>query len=220
MDVRLSWLITGGIAVLLLYLVFSSSGGGTQPGATAGSPPGASSSAGAAQVADRPAIEDLLRRTFTQNDPKQCTQNMTAAFLRYSFGPEKGTLDRCRRQNTPQSETSAKSINVQRVFTRGSNATAVFSASSSNTLDGSVLTVSLVRQGGQWKLDSFDDIQIDRTRFDQHLRDDLGARGYLPAETTCAVAKLDQTVSSEHIERNVVNRDSSYEFIQSAAVSC
>jgi hypothetical protein len=145
---------------------------------------------------------------------------MTPAFLRFSFGSEKGTLDRCRRSNTPQSEPSAKSIAVNSVISRGSNATAVFTASSSNTLDGSLLTVSLVRQGGRWKLDSFDDVQIDRPRFDQHLSNDLGARGYLPAETTCAIAKLDRTVSSDQIERNVISGDSSYEYILSAAVSC
>jgi hypothetical protein len=220
MDVRLSWLITGGIAVLLLWLAFSSSGGGGQSPAPAGSPTGAFPSAGATQVRDQASIEDVVRRTFTQNDPKQCTRDMTPAFLRSSFGSEKGTLDRCRRGNTSQSETSAKSITIQRVVGRGPNATAVFSASSSNTLDGSVLIVSLVHEGGRWKLDSFDDIQIDRARFDQHLRDDLGARGYLPAETSCAIGKLDRTLSSDQIERNVVNQDSSYEYIFSSAVSC
>jgi hypothetical protein len=226
MDVRISWLITAGIGAVLVWLAFSLSGGGGQPGATAVSPsgapqpPAAGQPAGADQVADQPAIEELLHRTFTENDPKQCTQDLTPAFLRFSFGSEKGTLDRCRRRNTRQSETSAKSITVNRVIGRGSSATAVITASSSNTLDGSVLTVSLVRQGGRWKLDSFDDIQIDRPRFDQHLSDDLGARGYLPAETTCAIGKLDRTVSSDQIERNVISGDSSYDYINSASVSC
>jgi hypothetical protein len=220
MDPRLSWLLTGGIAVLLLYLAFSSMGGSSRPGATQANSPGAFPSARPPQMAGQGSIEDVVRRTFTQNDPKQCTRDMTPAFLRSSFGSEKGTLDRCRRGNTSQSETSAKSITFERVVGRGSNATAVFSASSSNTLDGSVLTVSLVRQRGRWKLDSFDDIQIDRARFDRHLSDDLGARGYLPAETSCAIGKLDRTLSSDQIERNVLNQDSSYEYIFSSAASC
>jgi hypothetical protein len=223
MDVRLSWLVTGGVAVLLLWLAFSlSSGGGSgsQPGTAGGNAPGAFPSAGDGQAADKSSIEELIRRTSTQNDPKQCTDDMTPAFLRSSFGAEKGTLDRCRRRNTPQTEPMAKTVTIESVTGRGSNATAVFSMTSSNTLDGSVYTVSLVRQGGHWKLDSLDDIKIDRARFDQHLRDELGARGYLPAETRCAIAKLDRSVSSDQIERNVINNDSSYEYIEASAVSC
>jgi hypothetical protein len=222
MDVRLSWLITGGIAVLLLWLAFSltSGGSGGQPAATGGPAPGAFPSAGGDQAGDKSSIEELIRRTSTENDPKQCTEDMTPAFRRASFGAEKGTLDRCRRLNTPQTEPMAKSVAIQGVTGRGSNATAVFGVTSSNTLDGSVYTVSLVRQGGRWKLDSLDDIQIDRARFDQHLRDELGARGYLPAETSCAITKLDQTVSSDQIERNVINNESSYEYIEASAVSC
>jgi hypothetical protein len=220
MDVRLSWLVTGGVAVLLLWLAFSLSSSGGQAGGPTANSPGAFPAAPSGQASDRSSIEDVVRRTWTENDPQQCTRDLTPAYLRSMFGSQKGTLDRCRRRNTPQSERSANSITIHSVVGRGSSATVVFSASSSNTLDGSVATVSLVRQGGRWKLDSFDDIQIDRARFDQHLRDDLGARGYLPTETSCAVAKLDGTVSSKQIEQNVLNQDSSYEYILSSAVSC
>lgn len=220
MDARLSWFVSAGIAAILVWLAFSLNSGTGHPGATPASTPGAPPPAGATHLADRSSIDDLLNRAFTQNDPSQCTQDMTRAFVRQFFGLEKGTVDRCRRANTPQSEASAKSIAVQSVSGSGSSATAVIRASSANTLDGSVMTLNMARTGGRWKLDHLVDIRIDRGRFDQHLRDQLGARGYLPTETSCAIGKLDRTVSDDQIERNTVIGDSSYEYIQAAAVSC
>jgi hypothetical protein len=223
MDSRVSWLLTSGIAIFLIWLAFTLTSGGSEPGATPATPgnsPGATPPAGTSQVSDRSAIDDLLTRTFTQNDPNQCTQDLTRAYLRQNFGSEKGALDRCRRRNTPQSPKGAESIEIQSVTGGGSSATAVLRQTSKNTLDGSVVTLRLVREGGRWKLNQFVDIQIDRSRFDQHLRDELGARGYLPAETSCAVAKLDRTVSNAEIERDVVIGDSSYEYLTSTAVSC
>jgi hypothetical protein len=227
MDSRLSIGITAAIGVLLIWLAFSSTGGGGSsspaggnPASSSTPPPSAQQPSGTSQVADRSSIEDLLTRTYTENDPRQCTRDMTRAFLRQSFGSESGTLDRCRRRNTPQSEVMAKSIEVHSVGASGSKATAMIRLSSTNTLDGSTMTLSLAREGGHWKLNKLVDVQIDRPRFDQHLRDELGSRGYLPAETSCAVAKLDQSVSDAEIERDVIIASSSYEYIQSAAVSC
>ena len=220
MDARLSWLLSGGIAVFLLWLVFSSAGGGSDPSSTPANSPGAPPPGAPPQTGDRSAIDDVLNRTFTQNDPSQCTQDVTAAYLHQVFGSEKGAEDRCRRHSTPQSELTARSIAVQSVVGGGSRATAVIRLSSTNTLDGSVQIISLVHQGGRWKLDKLVDVQIDRARFDQQLRNELGARGYLPAETSCAVGKLDRTVPSDEIERDIVIGDSSYEYIENSAVSC
>jgi hypothetical protein len=214
---KISWVICGAVALVLLgFLFLGESGDKGQQGGAPGAPP----PAGAAQTAAHSTIGDLLNRTFTQNDPKACTRDLTAAYLHQTFGSEKGALDRCRRSNTPQAPKGAKSIEIQSVSTSGASGTAVLRQSSANTLDGSVVTLRLRRQGGRWKLDQLANVQIDRARFDQHLRHDLGARGYLPAETSCAVAKLDRSVGSDQIERDLVIGESSYEYIYSTAVSC
>jgi hypothetical protein len=224
----ITWLVCSAIALLLVGLVlFGGGGGGTSAVGT-----GASQTAGGAQVAassgtavaaaDRPTIEQMLTRGFTENDPKQCTQDMTSSFLRYSFGTEKGALDRCRRSNTPQSEPAAKSVVVESVTSASGGATAVIKVTSDNSLDGSVLTLRLVRDRGRWKVDQLADIQIDRTRLDQHVRDQLGAHGYLPAETSCAIAKFDRTVSDQDIERDAVvgGPSTSADVIGGDAASC
>jgi hypothetical protein len=89
-------------------------------------------------------------------------------------------------------------------------------------MDGSVLMVSLIRQSGRWKVDQLADIQIDRARLDQHVQHDLGAHGYLPSETSCAIAKFDRAVSDQDIERDAIVGGPSFSFgsVQADAVSC
>jgi hypothetical protein len=144
---------------------------------------------------------------------------MTRAFVVERFGPSKGALDRCRRANTPQSDASADSITVEGVTATGGSAIAVIRMSGGPS-DGSVVTFRVVNQGGRWKLDRLSDIQIDRAAYDRHVKNELGAQGYLPTETTCAMAKFDQTVSDEDIERSAIIGDSSSIGILGLAASC
>jgi hypothetical protein len=111
----LTWIVCGAIALVLIGLVLFGGGGGSAGNQSAVSPHATAASAAAERPADRSAIEQLLTRTLTQNDPKQCTQDMTPSFLRQSFGSEKGTLDRCHRANTPQSAAAAKSVAVESI---------------------------------------------------------------------------------------------------------
>jgi hypothetical protein len=215
MDYRIvSWLSCAAIVGLVLWAALWSNGG--KDTSVTGAPKGQPGNA--AQVANTPGLEQMLTRTFTQNDPKQCTDDMTGAFLLQMFGSSRGTLDRCRRTNTPQSETSAVSIEVVSVTATRDSATAAIKASGGN-MDGSVLTLSLVHQGGRWKLDHLTDVQIDRARLDQRVENDLGARGYLPSETSCAIGKFDRTVSDQDIERSAVLGDTSVS-VEADAVSC
>jgi hypothetical protein len=217
MDSRIvPWLACAAIAVVLVWFAIWSGGGTDQP--ANGGPPASNQPAAGTQVGGQMGLQQALTSVFTQNDPKQCTNAMTRAFLRERFGSYKGTLDRCRRSNTAQSETSADSITVESITPKG-NANMAAVMAHGGSLDGSVLTVRVVREGGQWKLDSLTDIQINRANFDQHLKTALGARGYLPAETSCAMAKFDQTVSDADVERNLIIGDADVG-IEGDAASC
>jgi hypothetical protein len=216
MDSRvMSWMICAAIAALLALFAYWSFASG--PEATSG-PIVVGTPAGDAPVAGNSGITQMLSRTVTTNDPKQCTIDMTHAFLEQRWGSSKGTLDRCRRSSTPQSDPMAHSITVQTVTVTGPSAAASFQAHGSY-YDGSVFTVRLVHQSGRWKLDALTNVQVDRPGFDQHLKTTLGARGYLPAETTCAIAKFDQTVSDDDLSRKIVLADSSIGITEDA-VSC
>jgi len=216
MDSRMiSWLACAAIAAVLIWFAIWS---GSGDGGPASSPPPGQPTSGA-QVVDQTSLQQMLSATFTQNDPKQCIENMTRGWLRHSFGSSAGTLDRCRRSNTPQSETDAKSVTVESVSVTGSSAIAVVKFDGGRS-DGMVGTFRLLHQGGHWKLDQMTDVQVDRARLDQTIRNELGARGYLPAETSCAMAKYDQAVSDEDLERSAIIGDSSPFEVSQYAASC
>jgi hypothetical protein len=161
----------------------------------------------------------MLRRTSTQNDPKQCTNDLTRAYLLHHFGPGKGALDRCRRTNTPQAERAADRITVEGLTATGSSAIATIRMTGGYS-DGSVVTYRVVNENGRWKLDRLSDIQIDRAAYDRYVKNQLGAQGYLPSETTCAMAKFDQTVTNGDIERSTIIGDPSSIGIAGLAASC
>jgi hypothetical protein len=223
MDTRIvPWLACAAIAAVLIWFAVWSGGGGGDPqsGATpAAQPAPAGQPASAAPVADQSSLVDMLRRTSTENDPKQCTNDLTHAFLVQRFGSSKGTLDRCRRANTPQAERSADSITVEGLTATGSSTIAVIRLAGGYS-DGAVLTYRVVNQGGRWKLDRLSDIQIDRAAYDLRVKNELGAQGYLPSETTCAMAKFDQTVSDADIERSAILGDYSSISVGGLAASC
>ncbi len=217
MDSRvLSWVVCAVIAGVVAWLALWSHGGN---GAGVDGPPPPGQPGGGAQVADQEGLREMLSRTFTQNDPKQCTQNLTRAFLRHSFGSSAGTLDRCHRVNTPQSETNAQSVTIESISATGSSAIAVIKANGGRS-DGTVSTFRVVHEGGHWKLDQLTHVQIDRARLDQTLRNDLGEHGYLPAETSCAMDKYDQAVSNADIERSAIVGDPSAMDVGQYAASC
>jgi hypothetical protein len=217
-----SWLACAAIAALLVWFAIWSGGGGggsQSPPAATGQPPAPGQPAAVTPVADQASLVEMLRRTSTQNDPKQCTNDLTHAFLMHRFGPGKGALDRCRRANTPQAAKAADSIAVESVTATGSSAIAVIRMAGGYS-DGSVVTYRVVNQGGRWKLDRLSDIQIDRAAYDLYVKNQLGASGYLPSETTCAMTKFDQTVTDADIERSEIVGDYSTVAIGGLAASC
>ena len=223
MDSRIvSWLACAAIAAVLIWFAVWSGGGGggAQSGAApAGQPAPPGQPAPAASSADQSNLIEMLRRTSTQNDPKQCRNDLTRAFLLDRFGPSKGAIDRCRRANTPQAARAADSIAVEGLTVTGSSAIATIRLSGGYS-DGSVLTYRVVNQGGHWRLDRLSDIQIDRASYDRYVKNQLGTQGYLPSETTCAMAKFDQTVSDADIERSAIVGDYSSVDVGGLAASC
>jgi hypothetical protein len=207
MDSRAaSWIICGAIVALLGLFAYWSS----QPGPDSPSGPAVvGKQSSEAPVSGDTGISQLLSRTFTTSDPKQCTNDMTAAFLRQRYGSSKGTLDRCQRANVaadPKEESD--SITVESVTVNGRHASAAFLANG-GYFGGSVFTVRVVHQGDRWKLESLTDVRVERPTFDQHIKDSLRQEGYLPAEQTCAIAKFDHTVSDDDIARSIVVGDDS-----------
>jgi hypothetical protein len=184
MDARLSWLLTAGIAGFLVWLAFW----GTSTSHT--------------QAGGRSAIEQMLQRTFTENDPAQCTEDMTPAIVEQSFGGHEGTtaMQRCVEKNKTEEEAAAKSVVIKSVVLNGLTARAVVVAHG-GSMDGSQMTVNLVAQGGRWKLDHLADIQIDRAKVDRMYVREMQVAGMTPGESRCLVRAFDREFSDAELER-------------------
>ena len=184
MDARLSVLLTAGIAAFLVWLAFWG---------TASPDP---------QAGGRPAIEQMLNRTFTENDPAQCSNDMTPAFVSQSFGGHEDTtpMQRCVEQNTDENEPAAKSVTVKSVALNGRSARAVVLAHGGD-MDGSQATVDLVVQDGRWKLDRLADIQIDRASLDRTYLQQMQAMGMTTSESRCLLRAFDREFSDAELER-------------------
>jgi hypothetical protein len=184
MDARLSWLLTAGIAGFLVWLAFW----------------GTSSSNN--QAGGRPAIEQMLSRTMTENDPAQCTEDMTPALVEQSFGGHEGTtpMQRCVEKNTTEEDAMADSVTIKSVQVNGLTARAVI-ATHGGSMDGGQVTVDLVAQGGRWKLDHLADIQFDRAKVDRMYLREMQVAGMTPGESRCLVRTFDREFSDAELER-------------------
>jgi hypothetical protein len=184
MDARLSWLITAGIAGVLVWLAFW--------GSVSPEPQGGG----------RPAIKQMIARSFTENDPAQCTEDMTPAFVSQTFGGHEDTapMQRCLEQNTTEKEATAKSVTIKSVALNGTTARAVVVAHGGD-MDGSEATVDLVLQGGRWKLERLADIQIDRASLDRMYLREMQAAGMSAGESRCLLRAFDREFSDTELER-------------------
>jgi hypothetical protein len=213
-SVSLSGIVCGLIAAVLIGMVLFGAGGGGSASQHAAVP------SSRAEGEARSTIEWLLTRTFTENDPAQCTQDMTPAFRRQSFGSEDGTdLEACRRDNVSENDTFAHSITLDNVSVHGDTANAVVRVSGGNG-DGSVVTLHLVRDVGNWKLDRMTAVQIDRARFDGALRANALREGYTPREADCQVATLRRTYDTAALERALTQGHDAMAAARPALLSC
>ena len=187
MDSRLiSWAICAAIAGVIVWFGFWVN---TGP---------ASHSAAEAQ------IRAMLTRSLTENDPVQCTQDMTPAFRRRQFGDGSANpLAKCRDENTDGTNSLAKEVQFESVSVQGATAHAVIEVSGSS-LDGSVLGMDLVLDGSRWKVDRLASIQIDRPRMDGAIEQEASVKGITSAQAPCLVDALDRTYSDAQLEQTLL----------------
>jgi hypothetical protein len=154
-----------------------------------------------------PAIETAVIEALTENDPSQCTTIVTQRFVEQSFaeaGPE--AIEECREANVDAKSTTAEEVTFDRVTVEGDTAQAVV-AVSGGAEDGSILTISLLHEGGRWKLDHLDDIQINRARFDRAQEAAGVKEGLTPQEAQCVVAQLRRTHTTAQLEQEALDED-------------
>ena len=144
-----------------------------------------------------------MTETLTTNDPAQCDAALTRRFVEDSFG-ERGSeaLEVCREENADAKTTFADEVNITEVDVDGAEAQVTVEVTGGDS-DGQVVTFDLVHDMGQWKLDRFAEVQIDRPRFERAYAATAVAEGMSDREARCLVGRL-RRYTTEELERAMV----------------
>jgi hypothetical protein len=155
--------------------------------------------------------EDEIRRVLTDamttNDPAVCTTTATQRFLEQNLderGPE--AAEACRTEALVSEVVFAEELEFGEIHVEAAKAEATFDATG-GAADGSAVTVELLKDEGEWKLDRFTDVQIDRDRFDRALYDTSIEEGATSREARCVVARTRRLSTTADLESEFLATD-------------
>ena len=148
---------------------------------------------------DEADITEAIEASATENDPANCTELQTQAFTEQTeFATGEEAVTSCEED---VDETAADSVEVENIEVDGDAATAEVAVTGAG-LDGQTIGLSLVKEGDQWKLDSFDEfVTFDKDAFVAAFSEELASDPEVPAEVvTCIEDSLttadDATIQS------------------------
>lgn len=98
------------------------------------------------------AIEEVIETSATTADPANCTELQTQAFDEQNAQTEGAEAVEACEAEAEKGEGTAESVDVSNLGVDGESATAEV-AFTGGGLDGQAVEVSLVEEGGAWKLD-------------------------------------------------------------------
>jgi hypothetical protein len=106
--------------------------------------------------ADQAGITKAIQALAVANDPTACTQFATQKFIDQTNGPQSGqaAVRACEKDASSGQGAVADSVEVTDVQVDGTTATANAKATGS-VFNGQTIKVTLVKDGGTWKLDVF-----------------------------------------------------------------
>jgi hypothetical protein len=155
------------------------------------------------------AIRDAITAAFTTKDPSVCAKLLTEHWLETFYSSSTTTpMTQCR-EELP-SHDPAVAVDVSAIRINGASATATATAIG----DGRGLKrvkVTLLDEHG-WKLDSLDDVQLDRSRFLAEMRNQTldSSSGLLRRYEQCELHYVSKHVKTAELEAAVINRTSDY----------
>jgi hypothetical protein len=153
--------------------------------------------------ADEKQITDAIVTSGSTDNPANCTELETQRFVEQNEGQTgQAAIDACRKGTN-----HADSIDVTNVEVDADSATAE-AAITGSAFGGQKVQISLVKDGGKWKLDHLDKfIDFDRAAFDSALKDSLStSSSSTPAQTACITDTLAK-LSDEKMQSIVLSGD-------------
>jgi hypothetical protein len=170
------------VPLLVVPFAVAACGGG---GGSSSVASGASGASG-----DEAAVTTAIQDSATSTDPSTCTTLETQAFVEQStFKTGQDAVKTCQEN----ASNHADSVDVTNVSVKGTKATAD-AAITGGSLDGQTLTVQLVNDGGQWKLNHIVTfVKFDRASFLKAFQESLTTQGQLnSSQIHCVLSTMSQ----------------------------
>lgn len=138
-------------------------------------------------------ITAVIKKSVTSEDPSKCTELMTQSFVEQTTDATGSAAVKQCEEEAKNGENDPKSVDVTEVEVDGEKASAD-AAFVGGSFDGQTLTVALVKDGGQWKLDKIEGFaNLNRESLTKALEKQLEATGQLTAkQTSCIVAGIEE----------------------------
>jgi hypothetical protein len=153
---------------------------------------------GSSGSSDEDKIEEAIETSATASDPADCTKLETLAFSEQSSGESgKAATETCEKE-AKDPEGKAESVAVSEVEVDGSKATAN-AAITGGTLEGQTVSIALVEEDGQWKLDQLTGFtELDQAQLAKVFAEQLEKnKEVAPKVTACIVEGIEEAPQEE-----------------------
>jgi hypothetical protein len=153
---------------------------------------------------DEDDITAAIEQAGTTDEASNCTELQTQAFTEQTeFASGEAAITTCEES----ADTAGDSVEVSNVEVDGDTATAD-AAFTGGGLDGQTLTISLVKEGDQWKLDSLDEfVEFDKDSFSAGLLEGASEDGDVPQAVLDCVEQAVADTPDEELQEIYLSGD-------------
>jgi hypothetical protein len=167
---------------------------------------------------DEDAVTEVIETSVKSTDPADCTTLQTQQFVEQTtLETGKAAITQCE-EDAADTTDDPDSVEISNLEVDGSDATADV-AFTGGPFDGSTVSVALVKEGDQWKMDEITDIpEFNFESFIQAFEDQAAAEGELPGEVATCIVDAFNTAGAEEVKAIIVEGDA--EGLNALVVPC
>jgi hypothetical protein len=163
---------------------------------------------GGSGESDEDAVVETIETSALSTDPADCKELATIAFLEQTqFEEGDAAVESCE-EDAKEDENDPDSVKVTKVRVDGSDATAD-AAFVGGTFDGQTLSVALVEEDGDWKMDEITGFaKLDQERLATALEEGVtSGEGALPEDMGTCFGEVLRDLPAEEVEEVVIGGD-------------
>jgi hypothetical protein len=158
---------------------------------------------------DEAQVTEAIETSVKSTDPADCTTLQTQKFTeQVQFQTGEAAVKSCEEEATDTSD-DPDSVEVSNVSIDGEAATADV-AFTGSAFDGSTVSLALVKEGDQWKLDEITDIPtLDLEGFRAAFIEQLEADGETPQQVKDCITESFASITEEQVRSALISGDPS-----------